>query len=235
MFKQIIVSTFCFFALVACANARLIDDFEEGAFLIAFELGPNLSVHQTVDARHVIGGDRDSGTSAFDGPGGGASLTLTPKDDGVVITCNPTGIFYESMFQYDGLGRNAFNLNTDLTSEGHDAFLIHIPEVSLSRAASIQMTLASNWQGLTGIVANVTLPIEHAGVMRFSYAAFTADNPKIDFTDVDYIAVMAKLQTSSSITISEIRTGMIVPEPSTAILAALLLASMLCYHHPRCV
>jgi hypothetical protein len=224
MFKLIIASTFCFLMLADSANARLIDDFEEGMFSFASDLDVSHSSHLLLNPDRVLGGDRDVYTLASDGPGSTASLNPTPFDDGIVISSNSTGKHYWVNVQYDGLGRSPFNLNADLASEGHDAFLINISEVSLSRPASIQMTLATNWEGLTGIVANVTLPIEHAGIMRFPYSSFIADNTEIDFTDVDYISVMAKLQTASSMTISEIRTG-IIPEPLS--LSALLVGVMI--------
>jgi len=200
------------------ANAALIDDFEREDFSIAAPANSSeLSSHSAVDPTHVIGGDRDVWTLAYDDVGSQTNLVTSDGDNGAVVTANSVGTIYWVMFQYDGPGTNSLNLNADLTAEGHDAVLVEITDISLALPATIEVFVISNWEEPTESLGSLVLPVNSSGILSFPFSSFSQNNGILDFSQVDSIAVIVKLQTSSSITISEIRMGL-VPEPSTAAL-----------------
>lgn len=218
--------------LVVGVNARLslgaiIDDFESGGF--TFETTDSLagpSFHTMLDPLRVMGGDRDVWTLVHDGGGNRVLLDISDADDGVTITSASHSAAFSVMFQYDGEGKNSLLLNTNLSESPENAVLVDVKSVSAFADVDLRLVAVTNAGQPAETEASLSIQVARAGVARFPLAALESTNSLLDLSDVDSISVIATLPAGASITLAEIRTG-VVPEPSSLSLAVLLSTAVL--------
>ena len=220
----------CLFTTVLASStvlAAVIDDFEQTEFAITTPSNP--SVHHAGGSASIIGGDRDVWTLACDGPGSQTSLTVSTGDDGVVVDSND-GSIYRVWFQYDGTGINSRSLNYNLLTESHNAILVNIAgvEISPSDVIEIRMLLFTNWGDADSASAQLTLPVNEPGQLSFPFNEFEQFG-ELDFSDLDEVSFTVTLGASMGLTISDVRTGLIIPEPATGTVLALFIVMFLSY------
>jgi hypothetical protein len=197
--------------IVTASQATVIDNFEAVNFSI---VTPGPSVHHLGDPASIIGGDRDVFTPIYAGAGSSAILTTTAGDDSVVITSN--GNIFNVDFQYEGVGINARALNYDLTLDGDNAILVDISSVSPSPATPVEIFLNISTRYGTPDFGSAILSriVSEPGVLTFPFSAFEPIAGELDLSEVDFISLNVTVDRSASVSIRDIRTGFVIPEPS---------------------
>lgn len=209
----------------AASHALVIDNFEEGAFDLTAVGGSspgNVVYDETggLSTANVIGGVRlvQINASASDPGTANVNLSLGAGDDGAVLTngdTQPTSLY----FAYDGFDDGFVDgstspLNTDFTAAGDR---IRVTLTAASASGSLDVVIHSNF------VPTGTLPVAITGPGDYFFAFSDFGNPSL-LDDVDIVLVRLNGITSNTgYTISNIE---VVPEPCTALLAAIGLAGL---------